>query len=92
MKTEIYKQCMLRKNNGNTGWTNQIAWIPDEFAKVGKYLELKKRDQENWDNSWKVISVGAELDSSALLAKGRSDSWYGGDSVRKDGVWQPIKS
>lgn len=91
MKTEIYKQCLLSKTNGFT-ITRQVAWVPQEFAILGKYLELKKRDQEKWDNAWKVISVGAELDSNALLAKGNSESWYGNDAVRKNGIWDKIKS
>jgi hypothetical protein len=36
---------------------NQITWIPEEFAVVGKPLRLKEGDA--WDDGWIVIGVGA---------------------------------
>jgi hypothetical protein len=41
------RQCILKRNN-----TFQTAWIPNKFARIGKYLEIL--DQ----NGWQVISVG----------------------------------
>lgn len=43
----FYKQCTLQKGN-----TIQTSWIPEEFAKSGKYIRLKD------DDGWKVIGVG----------------------------------
>jgi hypothetical protein len=32
----FFKQCTMTK-----GTTTQVAWIPEEFAKKGKYLRLE---------------------------------------------------
>ena len=34
-----YRHCLLRK-----GVTQQMAWIPEPFAKVGKYLRIGESD------------------------------------------------
>jgi len=44
---QTYTQCKLRRLN-----TEQTAWIPSQFAVVGKFLRIKNQ------NGWKVISVG----------------------------------
>lgn len=46
---EAYIQCRLR-----CGSTEQVAWVPSEFAVQGKYIRIKDVD------GWRVISVGAE--------------------------------
>jgi hypothetical protein len=40
-----------------------VIWIPEKFAKIGKYIKIKENDI--WDNGWEVIEVWAkkELDS-----------------------------
>lgn len=45
----MFKQCTLEKNN-----IKQTAWIPEEFAHIGKILKIKE------DNGWKVLSVGSQ--------------------------------
>lgn len=42
------RQCVL-----NRGARWQIAWIPSQFAVVGKYLRLLD------ENGWRVVEVGA---------------------------------
>jgi len=44
--SEFYKQCKLTRNT-----TSEVAWIPERFAVVGKYLEIQD------DNGWQVSSV-----------------------------------
>lgn len=46
---ETYSQCRLQR-----GATEQVAWIPSEFAVRGKYVRIKDVD------GWRVVSVGAE--------------------------------
>lgn len=46
---ETYTQCRLQR-----GTTQQVAWIPSEFAVRGKYIRIKSVD------GWRVTSVGAE--------------------------------
>jgi hypothetical protein len=55
-----YKQCTLQK-----GKENQVTWIPESFAKKGKYLELKN-SQKNWENGWLIVAVGNTLDEQTL--------------------------
>lgn len=33
----------------------QVSWLPKEFAKAGRYVKLKERDQ--WDDGWKVTEA-----------------------------------
>lgn len=48
-------QCKLKK-----GDTYQTIWIPEKYAKVGKYLKLKD------DDGWEVIIVGSKKDSKEV--------------------------
>jgi len=50
-----YKQCVLRKN-----MTWKTTWIPEKFAKKGKYLTLRN-DKLEWINGWEVIKVNATI-------------------------------
>lgn len=55
-----YTQCTLKKDI-----TTQVSWIPQEFAKKGKILELK--EGQNWQNGWEVISIGTTVTAKFLL-------------------------
>lgn len=48
-------QCKLKR-----GDTYQVSWIPEKYAKVGKYLKLKD------DDGWEVIIVGSKKDSKEV--------------------------
>ncbi len=58
-KVSYYRQCKLAKDNLET-----ITWIPEKFARKGKFLELKGED------GWKVLSVG-----SARLTQDQVSEW-----------------
>ena len=45
-----YRQCELKKQNATT-----ISWIPERYAKLGKYLKLKNDDV--WEDGWLVNKV-----------------------------------
>ena len=47
-----YRQCTLR--NGNTTTT---TWLPDEYAKLGKIVDLKALNSDYWFENYEVISV-----------------------------------
>ena len=50
---QTYTQCRLRR-----GRTEQIAWIPSEFAKKNQFLRIKSED------GWRVIGMGATMPES----------------------------
>jgi hypothetical protein len=52
-KTYTMKQCILQK-----GTTKQQVWIPEKFAVENKIIGLKDSETKEWDEGWKVISVG----------------------------------
>lgn len=54
----FYKQCKLQRKNIQT-----VAYIPSEFAKVGKVVQIKQEDG-SWDDGWTVLSA-----SEAVPAK-----------------------
>ena len=47
----FYRQCTLVKEE-YPALIEQVAWIPEEFAVRGKYLEIKGQ------NGWRVSVVG----------------------------------
>lgn len=58
MKTQKYKQCLLEKKIYN-GIEGTISWIPEEFAKVGRCVDLKEKFSygDKWTNNWIVKEV-----------------------------------
>lgn len=56
MKEYRLKQCRLKK-----GTTEQVSWIPVQFARKDMYLKLHDED------GWQVISVGETSISSKYL-------------------------
>lgn len=51
-----YRQCALVK-----GTTQQVAWLPEEFAVVGKYVILKE------DDGWQVNHVSNHRQSEEYV-------------------------
>jgi hypothetical protein len=49
---QFYRQCTMTK-----GTISQMAWIPEHFAVLDKYLRLKKDGVD--EDGWQVKSVGA---------------------------------
>ena len=47
-----YRQCVLVKQE-YPAISEQVAWIPEQFAVLGKYLRIED------DNGWRVEEVGA---------------------------------
>lgn len=70
MKKDImYVQCSLSKPTKD-GEKKQVSWIPEHFAVEGKYLELKEGAE--WENGWRVTSVGdVKQSQSTLNERGR---------------------
>ena len=52
-KKTKYKQCQLQ--NGNR---HMVSWIPEQFAHVGKILELLENDE--WEDGWQVMTAGGD--------------------------------
>lgn len=48
----FYRQCRLARGQRRT-----YSWLPEKYAKQGKYLKL--REKGRWENGWCVESVGA---------------------------------
>jgi hypothetical protein len=49
---DFYRQCTLQKEN-----LIQVSWIPEQFAKTTKILNLKN-SRDEWDDGWRVVAVG----------------------------------
>lgn len=59
----FYRQCELRKKN-----SIQITWIPEEFAKKGKYIKLLQ-DNNTWDDGWQVTEVGVREEDKIVAER-----------------------
>ena len=64
----FYRQCSLEKKTPE-GTLNQVSWIPEEFAKKGKFIKLK--EGEEWQDGWKVINVGGRKEEKEVRERSR---------------------
>jgi hypothetical protein len=48
-----------------------MAWIPENFANIGKFIKIK-RDDDTWDDGWEVKGNGEGLKMSAEDANAQS--------------------
>jgi hypothetical protein len=64
MKKLYYYQCELRKEINN-GYKTDVAWLPEKYAIIGKYLKINEED------GWKVIWIGAKQPANVVEEKER---------------------
>jgi hypothetical protein len=62
MTETYYKQCSLKRIDGHV----DTAWIPEQFAKKGHYIKIKRGDK--WENGWQVQEVFGRESETYLLA------------------------
>jgi hypothetical protein len=61
----IYRQCGLVRDLGNDVLASQVSFIPAKFAKKNVVVKLKD-DNGEWEDGWKVVTVGVGADNSNL--------------------------
>jgi len=59
-----YRQCKLQRGNGI-----KVAWIPEEFAHIKKYIKIKEEDK--WVDGWQVVEVGIRQTEDHVLGHER---------------------
>jgi len=59
-KDLFHIQCTL-----TNGMTHQISWIPEKYAKEGKFLKLKNFGE--WTDGWEVVSCGLKKLSADIV-------------------------
>lgn len=64
MKTTTYTQCSLKRGN-----SHHMAWIPTKFAVKGKFIKIK-RAEDDWEDGWEVVGVseGTRTEADTELA------------------------
>jgi hypothetical protein len=79
-----YYQCLLEKKDidkdNNVYIKQDISWIPEKYAVVGKELKIKKDVRVSfyeeiingyvWDLGWKVIEIYGKEDKSSVVLDG----------------------
>jgi hypothetical protein len=65
---EYYRQCSLQKKIPK-GTLNQVSWIPESFAILGKYLKLLEDDI--FPYGWQVVNVGGRQSRNERLDRQR---------------------
>ena len=75
---DFHRQCILEK-----GSKRQTSWIPEEYAKSGRCLELKD-EKGNWDNGWKVVQIGGRKSSKEVDERSRDGKRLPSLRPRKD--------
>lgn len=66
-----YRQCVLRKKSKDGSTLEQVSWIPESLARIGKVLRLRD-DGETWSNGWEVTVAGS-LRPANLVEAGSRD-------------------
>ena len=61
-----YIQCALKRNN-----SNHMAWIPEAFANVGKFIKIKL-DDDNWQDGWEVVGACGDVKKNSEEANAAS--------------------
>ena len=51
---QFYRQCWLSRGN-----SRQMAWIPEKFAVMGRFLKLTEEGVS--EDGWQVVGVGTRL-------------------------------
>jgi len=54
---QLYRQCRMEKKT-ETGKLVHTAWIPTQFAHVGKNISIKNSDDE-WVGGWQVVEASS---------------------------------
>jgi len=62
----MYRQCFLVLGDKKT-----VSWIPEKFAKIGKYLKLKN-SEGSWINGWLIKSVNGRMTEDEMRTASRS--------------------
>ena len=64
----FYRQCKIIKKT-DKGMIQDVRWIPEKYAKKNHILELHINGE--WEDGWKVMSVGNRLEDKVLLDRSR---------------------
>jgi len=64
----FYKQCKLAKKTEN-GIIQDVRWIPEKYAFKNHILELHIDGE--WEDGWRVMSVGNKMEDKNLLDRSR---------------------
>ena len=63
-----HKQCLLNKNELDGSVIQTTAYLPESFAKVGKWVILQQNDG-HWDTGWRIIEVYDRMESDYLMER-----------------------
>lgn len=63
-KQAFFVQCLMTKKT-SLGFSQHVAWIPEKFAKVGRWLKLKIDGV--WVNHWRVKETWGRKKADAVI-------------------------
>jgi len=88
-KTDMHVQCKFTKP-GKIGTRITHSWIPEKYAHVGSYVQLKDRETKEWEDGWMVAETWGKKPSIDILANTEFHKTHrdGTDAYRdKNGNW-----
>lgn len=56
-----FRQCLLERRVTG-GYDTRLAWLPQEFARVGKIIKIREASGEEWSDGWEVRAVWGWLE------------------------------
>jgi len=70
MTNKYYYQCRMKKKISNDSYKIYVAWIPEKYAKEGKWIKIKQEDG-TWEDHWQVVIVGGKKEAKYVEDKER---------------------
>jgi len=70
-KKIFYRQCRLRRTQISGSQVIDIAWIPEQYAQIGKWLRIGKHYYH--ENFWQVETTSDTRKSEDQLLEGERD-------------------
>jgi hypothetical protein len=52
----------------------KLAWIPEKFANLNKFIKIKK-DDDTWEDGWEVVGIADGTRKSSAEANENSQSF-----------------
>jgi len=54
-RVNTYTQCLLtRTENDGAIKHQQMTWLPTQLTGIGKFVQLKSRATQEWEDTWKI--------------------------------------
>ena len=85
MEKASYTQCKMERKLASGGKQTHTAYIPSNFAKIGRNIEIMmdSDDEGSWSEGWVVVERGSTVDRVALELQRSAQKNFAGKLDKK---------